>query len=32
MTNQILAPVSGKVVELSSVPDPVFSEKLTGDG
>lgn len=30
--NQILAPISGKIVELATVPDPVFSEKLTGDG
>lgn len=28
----ILAPVSGKTMELSAVPDPVFAEKLTGDG
>ena len=30
--NKILAPISGKIVELTTVPDPVFSEKLTGDG
>ena len=29
---QVLAPVSGKTLELDSVPDPVFAEKLTGDG
>ena len=29
---QVLAPFSGKTVELTSVPDPVFAEKLTGDG
>ena len=29
---QVLAPFSGKTLELSSVPDPVFAEKLTGDG
>lgn len=29
---QVLAPVSGKTIELTSVPDPVFAEKLTGDG
>ena len=29
---QIIAPISGKIIELSTVPDPVFSEKLTGDG
>jgi PTS system D-glucosamine-specific IIA component/PTS system glucose-specific IIA component len=28
----ILAPFSGKTVELAAVPDPVFAEKLTGDG
>ena len=28
----LLAPFSGKTVELASVPDPVFAEKLTGDG
>ncbi|MCR5758355.1 MAG: PTS glucose transporter subunit IIA [Selenomonas sp.] len=28
----ILAPFSGKTLALSSVPDPVFAEKLTGDG
>lgn len=28
----IMAPISGKTMELSQVPDPVFSEKLTGDG
>lgn len=28
----ITAPVSGKVVPLSQVPDPVFSEKVLGDG
>jgi len=28
----ILAPFSGKTVELTAVPDPVFAEKLTGDG
>ena len=28
----LLAPFSGKTVELTSVPDPVFAEKLTGDG
>ena len=29
---QVLAPVSGKTLKLDSVPDPVFAEKLTGDG
>ena len=28
----LLAPVSGKTIALDAVPDPVFSEKLTGDG
>ena len=28
----LLAPISGQTVQLESVPDPVFSEKLTGDG
>ena len=32
ITLQIIAPVSGKTQELSEVPDPVFAEKLTGDG
>lgn len=32
MTHEILAPMSGEVVELAAVPDPVFSERLTGDG
>lgn len=32
MTHEILAPISGEVVELATVPDPVFSERLTGDG
>ena len=30
--HKIIAPVSGQTIELSQVPDPVFSEKLTGDG
>ena len=29
---RIIAPISGEIIELSTVPDPVFSEKLTGDG
>ncbi|MBQ8514082.1 MAG: PTS transporter subunit EIIC [Ruminococcus sp.] len=28
----ILSPLSGKVVSLENVPDPVFSEKVLGDG
>lgn len=31
-TIQILAPLSGNAVNLASVPDPVFSEKMMGDG
>ena len=31
-THTIYAPVSGKTIALSSVPDPVFAERLTGDG
>ena len=31
-TFRIIAPISGKTIALSTVPDPVFSEKLTGDG
>ena len=31
-SHKILAPFSGKVVELTAVSDPVFAEKLTGDG
>lgn len=29
---KILAPFSGQTVPLTAVPDPVFAEKLTGDG
>ena len=28
----IMAPLSGKIVALEQVPDPVFSEKALGDG
>lgn len=28
----ILAPLSGRVTELSEVPDPTFSQKMMGDG
>lgn len=28
----ILAPVTGKAVALSEVPDPVFADKVLGDG
>lgn len=30
--NVLIAPASGKAIPLSEVPDPVFSEKLAGDG
>lgn len=30
--NTLVAPVSGKAMPLSDVPDPVFAEKLAGDG
>lgn len=29
---KLVAPMTGKVIDLSKVPDPVFSERLTGDG
>lgn len=29
---KIVAPLSGKVVSLEEVPDPVFSQKMMGDG
>ncbi len=28
----LVAPITGKTIDLSAVPDPVFSEKLAGDG
>lgn len=28
----ILAPITGKLVNLEEVPDPVFSQKMMGDG
>lgn len=28
----IIAPISGEVLDLSKAPDPVFSQKLAGDG
>lgn len=31
-TEKIMAPMSGKVVDLTEVPDPVFSQKLMGEG
>jgi sugar PTS system EIIA component len=30
--NALVAPVSGKAIPLSEVPDPVFAEKMAGDG
>lgn len=30
--NELVAPVSGKVIELAQVPDEVFSQKMAGDG
>lgn len=30
--NTLVAPASGKAMPLSEVPDPVFAEKLAGDG
>lgn len=31
-TLSVLAPVSGQIIALEQVPDPVFSEKVLGDG
>jgi sugar PTS system EIIA component len=31
-SNTLVAPVSGKAIPLSEVPDPVFAEKMAGDG
>ena len=31
-SNQIYAPVSGKIINLHDVPDKAFSNKLIGDG
>ncbi|MBC2455795.1 PTS sugar transporter subunit IIA [Clostridium beijerinckii] len=28
----IIAPISGKTINLNEVPDPVFAEKMAGDG
>jgi len=30
--NKIVAPISGKVIDLSEVPDVVFAQKMAGDG
>ena len=29
---ELIAPISGKVLDLSKTPDPVFADKLAGDG
>lgn len=29
---KVIAPISGKVISLEMVPDPVFSKKIVGDG
>lgn len=29
---KLVAPVNGKVIDLSEVPDPVFAQKMAGDG
>lgn len=29
---ELLAPISGRVLDLSKTPDPVFADKLAGDG
>jgi sugar PTS system EIIA component len=31
-TIQLMSPIQGTAVDLSTVPDPVFSEKMMGDG
>ena len=31
-TIKVIAPISGKVIELEMVPDPVFAKKVVGDG
>lgn len=31
-TTSVMAPVDGEVIQLADVPDPVFSEKMMGDG
>ncbi|WP_106768427.1 glucose-specific PTS transporter subunit IIBC [Paenibacillus faecalis] len=32
MMEEIVAPVNGELMDISNVPDPVFSERMTGDG
>lgn len=29
---KLVSPITGKTIDLSAVPDPVFSQKLAGDG
>ncbi|MEG0386713.1 MAG: PTS glucose transporter subunit IIA, partial [Niameybacter sp.] len=29
---EIISPMTGEAIDLSQVPDPVFSEKMVGDG
>lgn len=29
---EILSPMSGKIIDITEVPDPVFSQKMVGDG
>jgi PTS system glucose-specific IIA component len=31
-TIKVLAPISGEIVDISTVPDSVFSDKIIGDG
>ena len=31
-SKSLLAPVDGEIIELSSVPDAIFSQKMAGDG
>jgi sugar PTS system EIIA component len=31
-TEEVYSPISGEVIPLSEVPDPVFSQKMMGDG
>ncbi|UJL45086.1 PTS glucose transporter subunit IIA [Virgibacillus sp. NKC19-16] len=31
-TTEIYAPISGEIIPLEEVPDPVFSQKMMGDG
>ncbi|MUK88557.1 PTS glucose transporter subunit IIA [Ornithinibacillus sp. L9] len=31
-SNSIIAPIDGEIVALEEVPDPVFSQKMMGDG